>query len=271
VPVRKGKRLDSIHAAALWLEEQHVRRAPFAPLPPELAPHDLAEAYAVQDALVALQSRRKGAIIGYKVALSTAAMRAFAGVDSPMAGCVLASSVHKSPARVRSGDFVRLIVEFEIAVRMGDDLPVAGAPYSRERVAQAVGAVLPALELADDRGADYSVLARHPLSLAADNTWNEGAVLGPALEDWRSLDLARIRGIARVNGAQAGEGRGAEAMGHPLDAVAWVANHLASLGRGLLRGDVVLTGSLVTSKFPKPGDRMAFELEGLGAAEVLVE
>jgi 2-keto-4-pentenoate hydratase len=271
VPVRKGKRLDSIHAAALWLEDQHARGAPFAPLPAELAPHDLAEAYAVQDAFVSLQSRRKGAIIGYKVALSTAAMRAFAGVDSPMAGCVLASTVRESPARVRAGDFVRLIVEFEIAVKMGDDLPVAGAPYSRERVAQAVGAIMPALELADDRGADYSALAKHPLELAADNTWNEGAVFGAPVAQWHSLDLARIRGVARINGEVVGEGVGAEAMGHPLEAVAWVANHLASLGRGLLRGDVVLTGSLVTSKFPRPGDRVAFDLDGLGAAEALVE
>src|SRR5690606_2102398 len=170
-----------------------------------------------------------------------------------------------------SRDYGRLIVEFEIALRMADDLPVADAPFTRERVAEAVGAVMPALELADDRAADYAMLARRPLDLIADNTWNEGAVLGAPVEAWRELDLARVRGVARINGAVVGEGVGAEAMGHPLDAVGWVATHLASLGRGLPRSAVVLTGSLVTSKAVAPGDRVEFSVEGLGAAELLVE
>jgi len=268
---RRARRRDRIREAAEWLAQQHERRARFAPLPEPLAPRTEVEAYGVQDVFVSLRSARKGALVGYKVALSTPAMRAFVGVDSPQAGCILANTVHESPARVASRDYGRLIVEFEIAVRMADDLPVADAPFTRERVAEAVGAVMPALELADDRAADYAMLARRPLDLIADNTWNEGAALGAPVEAWRELDLARVRGVARINGAVVGEGVGAEAMGHPLDAVGWVATHLASLGRGLLRSDVVLTGSLVTSKAVAPGDRVEFSVEGLGAAELLVE
>src|SRR5512134_2341165 len=48
----------------------------------------------------------------------------------------------------------------------------------------------------------------------------------------------------------------ADCMGQPLDALAWLADHLASIGRGLLRGDVVITGSIITSKFVKAGDRV---------------
>lgn len=267
----KGKRTDRVHEAAAWLVEQHERRERYRPLPAALAPGNREEAYAVQDAFVSLRSRRKGAIVGYKVALSTQAMRDFVGVEAPQAGCLLASTVTKSPAQVRAADFVRLIVEFEIAVRMADDLPVADAPFSRARVAQAVGGVMPAFELADDRGADYAELSKQPFDLAAANAWNEGAVLGPEIAQWRELDLAAVRGVATINGAEVGQGRGAEAMGHPFDAVAWVANHLASLGRGLLRGDVVLTGSLVTSKFPRPGDRIAFSLDALGSVELRVD
>jgi 2-keto-4-pentenoate hydratase len=50
-----------------------------------------------------------------------------------------------------------------------------------------------------------------------------------------------------------------------------MADHLASLGRGLLRGDVVITGSLVASHAAKPGDMVEFRLEGLGSAELRVE
>jgi 2-keto-4-pentenoate hydratase len=198
-------------------------------------------------------------------------MRAFVGVNEPQAGMMLESTLRRSPARVRAADYVRLIVEFEIAVRIGDDLPAADKPFSRVRVARAVDAVMPALELADDRNADYATLARHPLELIADNCWNEGAVLGAPVTDWRRVDLAAVRGVALMNGKNVGEGRGADAMGHPLDAVAWLADHLASIGRGLLRGDVVITGSIVTTKPVTAGDRVVFEVDQLGSVELRVD
>jgi 2-keto-4-pentenoate hydratase len=76
--------------------------------------------------------------------------------------------------------------------------------------------------------------------------------------------------VAYVNGAIVGEGRGADSMGHPLAALAWVANHLSGRGAGLRSGDVVITGSLVTSKFPQPGDRVRFEAGALGSVELQV-
>jgi 2-keto-4-pentenoate hydratase len=257
--------------AARLLFEAHERREPFAPLPPELSPTTGEAAYAIQDAFLALRAEKLGAIVGYKIALSSAAMRKFVGVDEPQAGALLESTVRRSPAGVRAADYLRLIVEFEIAVVMAEDLPAADAPFSRERVARAVGGVMPALELADDRNADYGELRKHPFELIADNAWNEGAVLGCPLEQWQALDLASVRGVATINGAVAGEGVGADAMGHPLSAVAWVADHLAAHGRGLLRGDIVITGSIITSKNVKPGDFVTFSVEGLGDVELRVD
>jgi len=138
-------------------------------------------------------------------------------------------------------------------------------------VAQAVGAVMPAFELLDDRGADYAEVAKRPLELAADNAWNEGAVLGEPVRDWRGIDLGAVRGVATLNGKLAGEGRGSDAMGHPFEAVAWLAGQLAASGRGLLRSEVVLTGSLVTTKRVKAGDLVKFSVERLGEIELRVE
>lgn len=257
--------------AAARLLEAHERRERFTPLPPELAPKSAEEAYAIQDAFLALRSDRLGPIAGYKIALSSAEMQRFVGVDQPQAGAILRSQVRRSPARVRASDYLRLIVEFEIGVEMGDDLAVADAPFTRERVARAVGAVMPAIEIADDRNADYAQLSRHPYDLIADNCWNEGAVLGEPVRGWRSLDLGQLLGVATINGARVGEGRGEAAMGHPLEAVAWIANHLASLGRGLLRGEVVITGSVITTKNAKAGDRIEFALGELGNAQLAVD
>jgi len=266
-----GKRLTPAEKAALRLFEAHERRERFAPLPAELAPRSIDEAHAIQDAFVAQRAQKLGGIAGYKVALTSQQMRRFVGVDEPQAGMMLESTLHRSPARVRAADYVRLVVEFEIAVQIAEDLPAADKPFSRERVARSVGAVMPALELADDRNADYSQLARHPLELIADNCWNEGAVLGAPVQDWKTIDLAAVRGVATINGNKVGEGRGADAMGHPLDAVVWLADHLASIGRGLLRGDVVITGSIVTTKAVTAGDRVLFDAGELGKVELQVD
>ena len=261
----------STQAAAKQLLEAHERRQRFAPLPPGLAPRTESEAYAIQDAFVALRAQKLGALAGYKIALTSAEMRRFVGVDSPQAGVMFESTLKRSPARVRAADYVRLIVEFEIAVQIAEDLPAADKPFFRDRVAKSVGAVMPALELADDRNADYKALAKHPLELIADNCWNEGAVLGAPIKDWKAIDLAAVRGVATINGSKVGEGRGADAMGHPLDAVAWLADHLASSGRGLLRGDVVITGSIVTTKAVTPGDLVLFDVKELGQVELRVD
>ena len=195
-------------------------------------------------------------------------------VFNPSLGLVAArvalASEAEVDAAVRAAQYGRLVVEFEIGFRMAADLPPRRAPYTRDEVAAAVAAAMPAFELADDRGADYATLASRGLELTADNAWNEGAVLGAPVAEWRRVDLASMRGRAFVNGAVVGEGRGADSMGHPLAALQWVANHLAGRGRALRRGDVVISGSLVTSKFPKAGDHLRFEAGELGAVELRV-
>ena len=256
--------------AAAYLIEAHQTRQRFTALPETLAPLTAEEAYAIQDSYVARRAEKLGAIAGYKIALSSREMQRFVGVDEPQAGVMLASTLHHSPARVRAADYVRLIVEFEIAVQMAADMPAADAPYTRESVAEYVGAVMAAIELADDRNADYTQLARHPLDLIADNGWNEGAVLGRPFADWRSLDLGALRGVATINGDVVGEGLGSAAMGHPFEALAWVANHLAREGRGLVFRDVVITGSMITTKTVKAGDLVRFEVERLGAVQLQV-
>jgi len=257
--------------AARLLLDAHRRKAHFAPLPPELMPHGADAAYDIQDELVARKSEDFGPVAGWKIALTTPQMRAMVGVNDSIGGTLHRGQMQKSPGRVRAADYGHLIVEFEVGVLLAEDLPAADAPYTRERVAQAVGAVMPALEIADDWNADYKTLAQHALQLAADNAWNEGAVLGEPVTDWQGIDLAAIRGVATINGKPVGEGYGRDAMGHPFESVAWVANHLARRGRGLWRGAVVITGSLVTSKFPVTGDEIRFALEGLGAVELKVE
>ena len=240
-------------------------------MPPAIAPRDLEAAYRVQDAFVALKARQCGPVVGHKIALTTPQMRALVGLREPIAGRLHERQTVAGPARVRAQDYVHLLIEFEIAFRMAGELPRRAAPFDRARVAAAVGAVMPALEIADDRGADYATLPARALELAADNAWNEGAVLGAPVVDWRAADLAAVRGIAFRDGVPVGEGQGADSMGHPLEALRWIANHLAARGEGLRAGDVVISGSLVTSRFPAPGETWRFEAGALGSVELRVD
>ena len=259
-----------IERAGEWLYEAHRAGAKFAPLPADLAPADAGEAYAIQSEFVGMRAAERGPVVGYKIALTTPAMRAMVGVNDSIAGDMLEKTIRRGDSQVRAADYGRLIVEFEIAFEMAEDLPAIGAPYDRASVSQAVAAAMPAFELADDRNADYAGLPGNALMLIADNAWNEGAVLGAPVRDWQGIDLGALQGIATINGANVGTGRGRDVMGHPLDALAWIANHLAARGLGLWRGDIVITGSLVTSKFPKAGDLVRFDAGALGSVELQV-
>lgn len=257
--------------AARWLRDQHLSRAPFAGFPADAAPRDLAQAYAVQDAFVRMKSRACGAVAGWKIALSNPAMQRFVGLGEPVAGRMLSRQVVAAPARTRAADYVRLLVEFEIAVELGADLPPIHGTYSPDAVAAAVAAVRPALELADDRGADYATLSAHGLQLVADNAWNEGAVLGEPRGDWHALDLAALRGVASIDGVTVGEGHGRDLMGGPLQALAWLADALSRRGIPMRAGERAILGSMVTSKFPEAGQRVRFELEGFAPLELAVD
>ena len=260
-----------IERAAGFLVEEHAAKRRFGPIPADFAPESMEEAYAVQDAFVALKAGACGRRSGWKIALTTPQMQRMVGVGTPIAGAMHEAQLLRSPARASVASYGRLIVEFEICVELGDDILPRARPYTSEEVADAVTAVMPALELADDRNADYATIATRGLDIIADNAWNEGAVLGAPVRDWRALDLAALRGSAMINGQVVGEGSGSDAMGHPLNVVAWIASNLAARGKTLEKGDLIITGSLVTSKFPAAGDRIRFDAGALGAVSLDIE
>jgi len=254
---------DAIAAAARASFEMHRTRARYRPFDAALRAAPLDDAYRVQDALHRLLAEAgRGEIAGWKIALTSRAMQQMTGVEQPAAGAIFSKLVHASPARVDVAAYHHLGVEFEVAVRVGDDLPARGGPWTRASVADRVAACLPAFELVEDGDADYKTL--DAFTLVAQNTWNGGVVLGAPSADWRSVDLERAVTRCWVNDEPSGQGKTGDAMGHPCEAVAWLANLLNRRGRTLERGMIVMTGSSITTRFPSPGDRVRFVVEGLG-------
>jgi 2-keto-4-pentenoate hydratase len=193
-------------------------------------------------------------------------MQAFCGIDHPIAGVVLASRMHRSGAKVRRADFGRLGLEFEIAVRIKSDIPSTGKAFAADAIAPHIDGVCTAIELVDDRAADYASLDVR--SLVADNSWNGGLVLSEFRSTWP--DLAPLLGRATRDGDPIGEGYGRDILGHPFNSVAWLATHLAARGAALKAGQVVMTGSVMKTVFPEHDAHYRFDLEGLGAVEVQV-
>ena len=142
-------------AAARFVDEAHRSRARYQNLPDGIAPSTVAEAYAAQAALRRLWTPRLGAVAGLKIATTTKVMQALMGIDHPCMGTIFASCVHASPATIAKTSFINVRIECELAVRLGRDLPNAGAPYTRESARAAVSHIMAAFELIEDRHADY--------------------------------------------------------------------------------------------------------------------
>src|SRR5712671_5220995 len=208
-------------AADLLLAE-HKANARFKRLGPPGGPASISDAYDIQERYVALLRGAHGDAVGYKVGLTSAPMQAFCRIDHPIAGDVLARRVYQSGATVRRSDFGRLGLEFEIAVRIKSDVPITGLPWTTEMIAPHIDGVCAAIELVDDRGADYGNLDVR--SLVADNSWNGGIVLSEFAAKWP--DLESVIGQATRDRDAIGEGHGRDILGHPFNSVAWLATQL---------------------------------------------
>ncbi len=258
-------------ATAAELLRQQNSREPFHALVSPFAIQTLGQAYASQDAFVQQQAgQRNTQVGGYKIAITTPAMRAFVGFDDAISGCVLADTVFANGQVVLASEFQHLIVEFELALQFGQDLPEREDDWDRDSILPYLDCAYPSLEIADDRFADYALLKKGFFSLVAENAWNHGAVLGPAIAAKDFDTLWQTQASAFVNEQVIGQGDCGDVMGHPLIAMAWIANHLRKRGRSFKAGDWVTTGSWVASQFPLAGQTLRFAMPGLAEVTLTV-
>lgn len=258
--------MDNILAAAKVIASARRKRTPLASLEPDIAPRDEADGYRIQRAVHDLLLPQFGAMVGYKIGCTSAVMQRYLDIPHPCGGGVFAKGVHESGAQLKFGDYVRVGVECEIAVKLARDLAPSEAPFTAEWVGESVEAYHPAIEIVDDRYVKWETMGAP--TLVADDFFAAGCVLGEAVARSAVPDLINVVGRAVINGAEVGRGTGADVLGHPHNALAWLANHLAAEGKGLHAGQIVLTGSLVKTVWLKAGDSVAIELSGLGNVAV---
>ncbi len=228
------------------------------------APADTGAGYAAQREI----AEAVGAIppAGFKIGATTKQMQAYLGLAGPAAGFVAAEGLQQGTGRFRFAGLIAPGVECEVGLRLGKDLPAG--PCTREQAAAAVAEVFAAIEIVEKRYNDLAELGTP--TLIADQVFHRAGVLGAPADGWRSADLGAIRGRMTVDGTLRGEGVGADLLGHPFEALAWLAaSPAAEVFGGLRAGQVVFLGSVTPPIWLDGPCRVAVEFDVLGRAEAI--
>lgn len=230
-------------------------------------PRNVAQAYAIQDGVVAamIGSGQRGAIAGWKIAANSPQLLERFKLDEPASGRVFADQRHDGPATLNAADYTEFAFEPEIAAIMKSTLGPTAAPFSPEDVMAAIDQFVPAMELLDMRRTD--MLSTHIPDAIAQNISNVGAVLGGPGIAPEDLDTAQIRTTLTIDGQIKHDVTGV-APQSPLEAVAWLATHLAARGLTLEAGQIVLCGTHSPIWYHQGTGEIEVEMSGLGKVSV---
>jgi 2-oxo-3-hexenedioate decarboxylase/2-keto-4-pentenoate hydratase len=252
---------QDVGTLARELMAHHAERRTLVPLHDPIPTYEAA--YDVKDAYVALMLQSGGASVkGYKIGLTAKSIQQVMQTTEPTEGEVLSDRVHLSPHKVSLRDFGRLGLESEICVVLAKDL----APgCTAQDVRAALGTIHAAYELIDDRDADYSKM--NALTLIADNSWNAAVVMGTATPAVQLHDPTRA--TLSCNGTVMHEAS-PNALADGLEMVVWLARHLEKRGKQLKAGQLIMTGNIMPTKFPKAGETYTFAVQGLPPVELAI-
>jgi len=255
----------------LWKAWQDGGR--IASLPEDRRPLTREDGYAIQ---ARLERRNAFPLFGWKIAATSKAGQAHIAVDGPMAGRLLAERVFEGGSRLRFGNNHMRVAEAEFAFRMAVDLPPRASRYTVDEVVASVATLHPAIEIPDSRYVDFTAVGA--AQLIADNACAHDFVLGPPAPDaWRGIDLAahHVTGVCgpTLSGSAPlkREGIGANVLGDPREALAWLVNELSQLNLTLRAGQVVTTGTCLVPLPIAPGDRVTCDFGQLGSVQVFFD
>ena len=243
-------------AALLYEAEREAR--PVEPLRSAYPDLTLGEAYSIQDAYVRLRSSAGATRVGYKVGATSQAARDLFGVDEPDFGHLFHDMRYESGADIDVGMLIQPRVEAEFGFLLNQDL--RGPDVTVPDVLAASARVVPCLEIIDSRVRDWDIGV---VDTIADNGSSAKFVVGEPVQV--GVDLSAVSVSLRRNADVVASGSGADVLGHPAMAVAWLANTFASMGRDLPSGSLVLSGSVTASVSCAPGDEFTATFShGLG-------
>jgi 2-keto-4-pentenoate hydratase len=244
------------------LYHAEVTQRPIAPLTATYPAMTAADAYSVQQVMLAKKLAGR-TILGRKVGLTSKAMQQMLGVDQPDYGVLADDMVIEDGGDCRLSELIQPKVEPEIAFILAKDL--TGPGLTAAEVLAATEYITASLEIVDSRITNWQIKLADTI---ADNASSARYVLGKARVVPGQLDLRLVGMVMEKNGQLVDTGAGAAALGHPAEAVAWLANKLAEFGVSLKAGEVILPGALCRAIEVKSGDVVRAEFAGLGQVSV---
>ena len=259
---------EAAHLIADLRLRRNGREGEIAGLPDHCRPRTLADAYSIQERARPLIAEGLGAPRGYKVGATAKVMQERLGIHFPCAGTLFAKRIFPSGATIARSDYRHLGVECEIGVRMGAALPGKTGGYDRDGVLPAIAAVFVSIEIVEHRFTDVRGVG--PETHVADDFYSAGVILGPE-HSLSALDPAGdAAGEIRIDGAQAFAGHVRDILGHPLNSLAWLADHLATRGTPLSAGDILTLGSISPGSHIAEQATVEARFEGLGSCMLTV-
>ena len=221
-------------------------------------PKTEADGYSIQSHLISVSGLP---VIGWKIGATTEALLGTLGLSQPFPGPLFSKFTHANDAevKIRSGHSL----EAEFSIRMKEGLPYRTERYSRSDIEQAVGSICPSFEIVGKRfegpapGAGFRLIA--------DGGANVASVMGAAIEDWSAFDLTDHHMTLSVNDETVVEGSSRALLwDHIFDAASWLACQPALANRGVLAGDIIMTGTCTGVRPLNPGDEVAANFGKLG-------
>jgi 2-keto-4-pentenoate hydratase len=253
---------DLHRAAARSIWEAWTSEHPLPGIRQDARPADIEAGYAIQRELDELA----GTPAGWKIAATSKAGQDHIGAPGPVVGRLYEFQRRRSGSTLSAKAMRMRSAEPEFAFIFGESVSGGAGRLSSDEVLGAVASLVLAIEVPDSRFVDFQTVGI--ASLVADAMCGGHFLLGPQPGDWRRLDLAAQEVRVLVGGEERSVGRGANVMGDPREALAWMANEVTGHGWSLHAGEVVLTGAAAPPVPIAPGDAVLAEFEGLGNVEV---
>ena len=220
------------------------------------------EASRIRDGLVAELSASQGKVVGYKAGLTNPAVQKRFGTNSPVRGVLLEKMLLDDGAEVPVKFGAIPFFEADLVVVVKDEgINQAKTPPD---VLKHVASIRPFIELPD-----LVTVKEQPLTAAVITSFNVGARLGvlgkPIAPSPDMVDaLGKMMVVMRdQDGKELAKVPGVAILGHPLNAVVWLAEDMAKSGGKLRAGDILSLGSFTPPNFPKAGSTITVTYEGL--------
>lgn len=221
------------------------------------------DAYAIQQRMMKRRLDAGEKVVGKKIGVTSKAVMNMLGVYQPDFGWLTDAMVYNEGEAIEASTLIQPKAEGEIAFVLKKTLK--GPGVSAADVLAATEGVMTCFEIVDSRIQDWKIKIQDTV---ADNASCGVFVLGDRLVDVRDVDLATCGMVLEKNGEIVATGAGAAALGHPANAVAWLANTLGAHGIALEAGEVVLSGSLGIMVPVKAGDNLRVTIGGIGSCSV---